>query len=84
MLPGSKYFEQKTMEKEAEIVALLAPIARREAKAYEIDVKGKTDEEIVDEWIRKKYENENKTLADILRDYGLEDKFINIILGGMA
>ena len=84
LLPGSKYFEQKTMEKEAEIVALLAPIARREAKAYEIDVKGKTDEEIVDEWIRKKYENENKTLADILRDYGLEDKFINIILGGMA
>ena len=79
-LPGAEFFEHKSKEKQAEIIALLAPIARIEAKQYGIETKGKSDEEMVYEWLKAKYERENKTLTDVLRETGLDTKVADILL----
>jgi len=83
--PLAELLEEKSKEKDAKIVALLAPIARREAKAYGIDKTGMSDEEIVDEWIKKKVKEEGmKGWLDLLQTLGIDMDIRNIIREGMV
>ncbi len=67
------YLEQKSKEIDAKIVAMLAPIARREASMYGIEKKGRSDEEIVDDWIKKKVEQEGtKAWIEIAKSLGFD------------
>lgn len=81
-LPGAEYLEHQSKDKTQQLFAMLASIARAEAKNYNIDTTGKNNEQIVTEWLAKKYEKEGKTLSDILREYGLEMDAISILRGG--
>jgi len=78
-IPGAEYLENMGKEKMAQIFSKLAPIAYSEAKMYNIDITGKSMFDVVTEWLKMKYEKENKDLAAVLEDYGLREEISDII-----
>jgi len=80
-LPGAEYLEHQSKDKTQKLYSMLAPIARVEAKMYDIDTTGKDDKDIVNEWLNEKYKKENKTLGDVLREYGLDIDAVSILKG---
>lgn len=83
-VPGAEYLEHMSKEKVVQLYAKLAPIAYSEAKMYGIDTKGKSMEEVVTEWIKAKFDAEQKDLAAILEDYGLREEVSDLLRGSFT
>lgn len=81
-IPGIEYLEKSGKEKMAKVFSLLYPVALSEAKMYNIDTTGKSMFDVVAEWLKEKYEKENKDLASILDEYGYREDVVEIIRGG--
>ena len=78
-IPGAEYLEKQGKEKVARLFSLLYPTALAEAKTYAIDRTGKSMFEVVSEWLKEKWEREQKDLAAVLEEYGLREEAAEII-----
>jgi len=78
-IPGYEYLEKIGRERAMKIISKLYPIALNEAEVYGIDTTGKNMDQIVKEWLKAKWDHENKDLDDILEDLGIKEDIADIL-----
>jgi hypothetical protein len=83
-VPGAEYFERLGKDTMLKIFAKLYPIALGEADLYGIDTKGKNMIQIVKEWLKAKYDKENKDMHDVLEDLNMLEEVSEMIRGAYA
>lgn len=78
-IPGYEYLEKLGREKCMQIFAKLYPIALAEAKVYGIDTDGKNMQEVVTEWLKAKFDRENKDIVAVLEDLRMLDEVAELL-----